>query len=43
MGLQYSLPFSPDEVGLAEAVFGMDNVSRFPEKGGATETVTPLL
>jgi hydroxymethylbilane synthase len=24
LGLKYTLPFSPDEVGLAEAVFGLN-------------------
>jgi hypothetical protein len=24
MGLKYTLPFSPDEMGLAEAVFGLE-------------------
>ncbi|GAA4797207.1 hypothetical protein GCM10023231_27150 [Olivibacter ginsenosidimutans] len=44
MGLPYSLPFSPDEVGLAEAVFGIDNTNRrTSERGGSAETVTSLL
>ena len=24
MGLSYTLPYSPDEIGLAEAIFGLD-------------------
>jgi hydroxymethylbilane synthase len=24
MGIAYKLPYSPDEIGLAEAVFGLD-------------------
>lgn len=44
MGLQYTLPFSPDEIGLAEAVFGIENVNRRTSlNGGSPETVTPLL
>ncbi|HWV73803.1 MAG TPA: hydroxymethylbilane synthase [Pseudosphingobacterium sp.] len=43
MGLQYTLPFSPDEFGLAEAVFGLDYGNKNSSDGDASKTVTPLL
>jgi len=44
MGLTYHLPFSPDEVGLAEAVFGMDGKNTSSSGNDQIpETVTPLL
>lgn len=43
IGLQFTLPFSPDELGLAEAVFGLDYGNSNSSNGDASKTVTPLL
>lgn len=44
IGLAYTLPFSPDELGLAEAVFSLDFGNINPTNGGEqSKTVTPLL
>ncbi|QNL49996.1 hydroxymethylbilane synthase [Olivibacter sp. SDN3] len=44
IGLTYTLPFSPDEIGLAEAVFSLDFGDINPTNGGeSSKTVTPLL
>ncbi|MDM8173895.1 MULTISPECIES: hydroxymethylbilane synthase [Olivibacter] len=43
IGVQYTLPFSPDELGLAEAVFALNYSKGKPTKNDSSGTVTPLL